>query len=1529
MAKSIAALRQARRGETASPDAGVPQATSIDALRQARRQRLQAPPVAPREIPTPTLRPVSAGAPEGGVAPPGTAAPLLGEGGEVVTLAPPAPVSADRQPTAPDALSLARFAVSPVSSLARVAGKAVAASLFPTPPLMLTAAEIPGGEEIIRQNNAWLEGVVTPEMQKNWKALGAIGVGESYRKLNKWEMIPFLNGKVILDLVPIVASFKKFNNGEFLTDDEKDGMRDYILDMAEIQARGYTLGGQITDAGLRLPAYIGEIGVALTTAGAAFPALVAKQAAKSAAKAGAKQFIKTAAKRVGKVAVLGAVATTVMPHRVVKKAINSHLNDSMGITDKGRAFIQESEKSPAVHTMRALGDVFIENFSEFTGAALLRPITKGIGRVVGRVLPKKFVLGFQKLAEKATNLTFRKAMAKLGWDGLLEEIGEERVGDLLRVSFDLDPEEGFSTDQFLGAIFPDTDQFLVEIGVLSIFGGASRATFALAGKLKRRGVSEEKIDAVMNNLSELEKEATLSNFIDIEETQEGQDLDENLALLADLEAIDQSAFSAEQRKEAESEIQRVRIDVDTLEASVAARAAQIQVQETTGFRALPVPRKPETLSQFIIRKGGINLDTEESRRITKKEQPSLRGVAKKTGTLSVDEATRLAAEAGFITETPFDIQDPLAEDISEFGVVDALEREAGGVDVVRDADLVALQERDAIIAFNEQQEIESADITELTTFQEAFQEGVALASKDIKAAQEVLVEAIEGSGLTLNDRAKFLRTIKNIQTPAQLAKAAPDIEARILRLLKTEAKRIENPAKVNLRNRIKKIIGSVKKRKDVAVDIVANIRKLEADLKTTGVLAGGQIADTPIELFEKALGDAQVILAEGQAKLAIAKAQKQQRQDDRLAALAVDTVPLSNTEFKTAGLGEQLSVVDRTKNLWITVANKTQRVGINKNPMDVIFDVLDGALEYKGANSRVFKKTMDRSYNKFLQLKEEVTRPIKDLADKKVVPVGKDGKKRRLNEGNYERIGTWAALQQKDGREKLLNTGITQKEIDNLKLTDSEMEMFLLMREKLDALRPALQEVMLVVYNKNFKRVKDYFPFMTDFKAMNDLEIQQMFGNDSPLITDTAAEFAKKDVAKGFTKERKGAGKQKVRLDALGVFLSHVDNATYLIEMAQPIKELGELSATSAYREMAGDFGQQIAVDWIDLLARKGRVGGNIDWLDGIRINTGAAILGFKLSSALIQPTALLDGAAFVGPQYVTRGVTNVANKEWRIFMKKNMPEIRERVGDDPNYIDLEGDGIVKKVQRAGFYALKNLDLLAASAVASGAYIKSVEQRGGVVDLSAPDALAIEEAQLAVRRTQSSAFAKDSPPIISQGKLTGNISVDKLILQFQSFMLNRWSLIQHDFWNAGVKKGRTKQSMNVAMFLILASFAELSIRHYSKELIALMTGAEPPEEKDLLEAIVKQTISNVPLVSSLVASSEYGSVPVPAVSLVEGVFESLSFAVKSKSTEKRLKNAGLAALMGSGVAGVPGTLQTKQIIQSATKKPKKKKRSRQ
>ena len=814
----------------------------------------------------------------------------------------------------------------------------------------------------------------------------------------------------------------------------------------------------------------------------------------------------------------------------------------------------------------------------------------------------------------------------------------------------------------------------------------------------------------------------------------------------------------------------------------------------------------------------------------------------------------------------------------------------------------------------------------LNSVNSAFRKARIATKQDVKTLQRYLTRAVKNSGLNQENQSKFINDIVSNNTVEKLRKNAPAIQAKINSLINQERK----AAAIS---DIKSMLKRANKSEVIAIDYVnkindmfsginwsapsektiANIKSTMAYIERNGSegipknvldslkrISNRNAKDISAADLEDMAENLHTLVGIGKNKLRLMKEQDARIREQRLAELREESVPLSSIDIKRAPIGQKQAAWDSVKNKFTNGANYARRLRINKNSMDVIFDLMSGFKEYKGAFNRIFKDTIDADHNSYIAKKEAKTRPVKDLQDKL-----------NLTKENFDRIGVYAAAQQEGGLDKLMNSGISNREALAIELTPQEMQMYSLMRKQMDSLLPDLRHVMRIVYNQNVDEVENYFSFMTDHDAMVGSTVVEMFSND-------AAQFGdQKNVGRGMTISRT-LGKQAIRIDALGIFMKHIDNAAYLIEMGKDIKDLADMAQSDEFNQIAGDIGQTIAIDWLNLLARKGSVpNGTNAAMDTLRRNAGFAVLAFKLSSTLVQWTSLFQGGAFIGKSYLVRGINAVAHKEWREFMHKNFPEVRERAGDDPAYLDFGGDGLIGKAQDAGFWALKKLDVLAASSVAAGAYMRAVEAKGGVVDFGNLDQEAMMEAQLYMRRSQSSGFFKDVAPIISQGKLTGTVWLDKLILQFQSFMLNEWSIISHDMFGAA-REGKTAKAMNMATWIVLASMAADASRDVSKELISLALGVEPPEdddeEKQYLEDGVDAAINKVPFVSTIVNSFEYGSVPVPSIDLMMNIFESAKYAGMTEDESKKARHYTNAALSAMGVlAGVPGTLQASQI----------------
>jgi hypothetical protein len=363
--------------------------------------------------------------------------------------------------------------------------------------------------------------VYQPEELEALKQKGKIGFFEAMRFTPKTEMIAGVRaaneiydtaraGKIALDL----------RNGGQLNDADKETVRDLFRKDIEKEIRGFSVGGKIGDYTALLataPATMIELAASFGVGRGAVKA--AEVATKKALKSGVSKAIAT-----------GVATTVAAPQLYIPKYNEIKISDSIALTDKGQIIAKEGEFKPATAAVKALTDTAIEVGSEMTGAAL----GKYIVTPAGKFLAKPVKAGIERLPPKVRDKLYEayKAIKPTGtlkdlydkaqFHGIIEELGEERVGDILRTSLDLDQEEGYSADQFLQALYPSHEQILKEFGYIAVGGGTLRVGAHLYDMMKQRGVPQDQIDDIMENTSVLEKEKL---FSDMTETEVRESLD--------------------------------------------------------------------------------------------------------------------------------------------------------------------------------------------------------------------------------------------------------------------------------------------------------------------------------------------------------------------------------------------------------------------------------------------------------------------------------------------------------------------------------------------------------------------------------------------------------------------------------------------------------------------------------------------------------------------------------------------------------------------------------------------------------------------------------------------------------------------------------------------------------------------------------------------------------------------------------------------------------------------------------------------
>ena len=365
---------------------------------------------------------------------------------------------------------------------------------------------------------------IPAQAQADWLKKGEIKAGEALMRSDWSRAIPFIaSGTTIDESSDINRIIEKRNKGEELSRKEITQLNAYILDVAEQNYRGISFGGKLIQGALELPSFAGEF---MTTGGLAS---IGKNAIQRTFTKGLQNVTKEEiGKRLTKGALEGAAGAVTrtslgMPQRVAENYGMRKLHESLGITDKGQVILETADISPARTFLKAWGDTVIENWSEEMGAGLgeaaglsFRSFNKLVSPLEKKLFSRNTRAAFIKAIRKfRPNATVKDIMTRAGFNGILEEMGEERAGDVLRVVFGIDDRQDISTfDKLCEAINPGAEELLLELGLFSIPGSMSFAASQVAKHLRNQNIDESTISDYIKLSSELEKEKLLGDIAD-------------------------------------------------------------------------------------------------------------------------------------------------------------------------------------------------------------------------------------------------------------------------------------------------------------------------------------------------------------------------------------------------------------------------------------------------------------------------------------------------------------------------------------------------------------------------------------------------------------------------------------------------------------------------------------------------------------------------------------------------------------------------------------------------------------------------------------------------------------------------------------------------------------------------------------------------------------------------------------------------------------------------------------------------------
>lgn len=425
------------------------------------------------------------------------------------------------------------------------------------------------------------------------------------------------------------------------------------------------------------------------------------------------------------------------------------------------------------------------------------------------------------------------------------------------------------------------------------------------------------------------------------------------------------------------------------------------------------------------------------------------------------------------------------------------------------------------------------------------------------------------------------------------------------------------------------------------------------------------------------------------------------------------------------------------------------------------------------------------------------------------------------------------------------------------------------------------------------------------------------------------------EVGEGMAISRMEKVNLEVRTDLLTLVTEGWNHSLYYINMQPRVDNIQSVVGSKEFKESAGRIVSMYWKEYLSEVANKGKSMGQGTFdviLRNLRQNFQVAILGFKVSTILTQPTAGFNAAmtayamhgtdfalsimgelaqAYIVPSYAqdalsqsealtiragSAGSTDFA--EINKLMETGLADLRG------NYSKLKAGAI-----KAGMYMIQEVDIRTAAAVWNGMYNKFIEK-------GMSDEKARAEADFFMSLSQSSTQIVDRPLILSRYGEFG-----RLFFTFQTFSLGLWSMITQGLVVNGIMKGTPKVKIKSALALLAIPF----FTAFAGEMISIVNNAikgkdddEDMEDKlkNALENTWVELVATVPLFGSIIKGKVLynRSYEVPLVGTGIELIGGIEGLMSAQDYDDFMKNLMTLGKTSSIFAGIPGAFQATDVI---------------
>ena len=563
-----------------------------------------------------------------------------------------------------------------------------------------------------------------------------------------------------------------------------------------------------------------------------------------------------------------------------------------------------------------------------------------------------------------------------------------------------------------------------------------------------------------------------------------------------------------------------------------------------------------------------------------------------------------------------------------------------------------------------------------------------------------------------------------------------------------------------------------------------------------------------------------------------------------------------------------------------------------------VADMIDGAGgSYAKGNARMIRTTMATEGKA-----HDATREIMMLAAQEMAAL-----KINLLFTEAENVAMMIHIRLREGAREQVKTLLRDYKLDAIPEITAEQSKLIDIIEKYTNLRHDLAvSVYEMTTGLEFKSIPVH---------ILPIRYKEEFGR-SPIESVLFQKHQKKNISDKFAVERQEGVTKSLEINVMEQFEQAVAEQQWYIHLTPVLSNIQAVVQHPDYMKTVGTIVTKFWAERLDIIARRG--GSALAHytpfsaaLKRYRGNVVLAILGFKLTSFLMQGFAVFDAASIVLSRYgfVAAGemIYNVS-RTWLspaavAKIKKESVMIRGRMTGETVGVELfetlrHNKGALAAWNRASMWLLAKADLHTTAGTVEG-FKKILEKHGSEN--------AMEEAEFFANMVAGSAEVTSRPNVLSQGEGA------RTWLTLQTFALARFGNIAYDLITVGAIKGDPIKKMRAAFALMVIIASVLAENEARRFVYSFFSGKKQKKKTSYLADIIFALPEQIPFFGSLLSAARVGfggggDMPLTAIAEKAGVGVAKMYkGVEEGDVKEAAKGAlrlGEAALSTRQIGGV-------------------------